>query len=53
MTETTGDERVDAVVSRLDDVVDLELGAQVAAFVEAHSGLAAVLDTEDDPPTDS
>lgn len=53
MTETTGDERVDAVVSSLDDVANLELGGQVAAFAEAHVRLVAVLDTEDDPPTDS
>lgn len=46
---TTGDERIDAVVGRLADLDDLGLEAQLDAFTEMHSSLAAVLDSENTP----
>lgn len=48
MTDTSGDARVDAVVSSLDTVVELDLAEQVDAFSDAQARLAAVLDTEDE-----
>lgn len=50
MTQTSGDERVDAVVSELGRVDGLDLPAQLAAFAEAQARLAAVLDSGDEPP---
>lgn len=49
MTETSGDSRVDAAVSTLDTVRDLDLAEQLDAFSKAQARLAAVLDAEDEP----
>lgn len=48
-TEIRSDERVDAVVSRLDQLDDLDLPAQLQLFSELHTSLAAVLDADPEP----
>ncbi len=53
MTQTSAHERIEAAVSRLDELAEHDLPDQLAAFTEAQALLAAVLDTEDGPATAS
>lgn len=48
-TETVGDERVDAVVARLDELGELDLPVQLEVFSELHTSLAAVLEADTEP----
>ncbi|MEJ7629489.1 MAG: hypothetical protein WKF54_07850 [Nocardioidaceae bacterium] len=48
-TATTGDERVNTVVARLDELGTLDLPGQLRLFSELHTSLVAVLDAHPAP----